>query len=395
MAAWLAARLIGHVARRRQTATRISPPADPTRDCHRHFWYFHSLATIVRHAHAGCMLMPTVRSEPRQRRRTAAVATSSVPLEIPVDCDNVVIAIGDREVRLTNLRKLFWTERAIVKRDLLQYYATVAPALLPHVVDRAMVMKRYPNGAAGECFFMKRAPQPRPPWIETCSITHGSGNVIAFPIVQDVASLLWLVNLGCIDLNPWYARCDDVNRPDFLHFDLDPVPPATFEAVRATALALRNALTTLEMPAHVKTTGSKGVHVYVPIVRGPTQKEVWAFAKRFAFALAAHHPDLMTAEYRIAKRPAGRVLVDYNQNAWGRTLASVYSPRPTPLATVSTPITWDELARGATIADFRIDNVPARIAAHGDLWAPVADPRKRFDLSPLLAPPARSRAVSR
>ena len=241
---------------------------------------------------------------------------SSAPIELPVDCDNAVVAIRDREVRLTNLRKAFWTERGIVKRDLLQYYATVAPALLPHVVDRAMVMKRYPNGAAGECFFMKRAPEPRPPWIETCSITHGSGNVIAFPIVQDVASLLWLVNLGCIDLNPWYARCDDVDRPDFLHFDLDPVPPATFEAVRATALAVRDALTALGMPAHVKTTGSKGVHVYVPIVRGPTQKEVWTFAKQFAFALAAHYPDLMTAEYRIAKRPAGRVLVDYNQNAW-------------------------------------------------------------------------------
>ena len=341
------------------------------------------------------MLMPTVRSGPRARRRTAAVATSSAPIELPDDCDNAVVAIGDREVRLTNLRKPFWTERAIVKRDLLQYYVTVAPALLPHVVDRAMVMKRYPNGAAGECFFMKRAPEPRPPWIETCSITHGSGNVIAFPIVQDVASLLWLVNLGCIDLNPWYARCDDVDRPDFLHFDLDPVPPATFEAVRATALAVRDALTALEIPAHVKTTGSKGVHVYVPIVRGPTQKEVWTFAKRFAFALAAHYPDLMTAEYRIAKRPAGRVLVDYNQNAWGRTLASVYSPRPTPFATVSTPITWDELESGATIADFRIDNVPARIAALGDLWAPVADRRKRFDLSPLLAPAPRARAASR
>ena len=190
-----------------------------------------------------------------------------------------MLDIGGRDVRLTNLRKPFWAERGITKRDLLQYYATVAPVLLPHLADRAMVMKRYPNGAAGECFFMKRAPQPRPPWIETCSITHGSGNVIAFPIVQDLASLLWLVNLGCIDLNPWYARCDDVDRPDYLHFDLDPVPPATFDAVRATALVLRDALTALGMPAHVKTTGSKGVHVYVPIVRGPMQKAVWTFAK--------------------------------------------------------------------------------------------------------------------
>jgi len=227
---------------------------------------------------------------------------------------------------------------------------------------------------------MKRAPEPRPPWIETCSITNGSGNVIAFPIVQDLASLLWLVNLGCIDLNPWYARCDDVDRPDYLHFDLDPVPPASFDDVRATALVVREALEALEMPTYVKTTGSKGVHVYVPIVRGPTQKQVWTLAKQLAFALAKRRPELMTAEYRIAKRPAGRVLVDYNQNAWGRTLASVYSPRPKPRASVSTPITWQELADGATTDDFRIDNVPSRVTELGDLWAPVSAARGRFDL---------------
>ena len=159
---------------------------------------------------------------------------------------------------------------------------------------------------------------------------------------------------------------------------------AVLPAVYGAALALRDAPTALGRPAHVKTTGSKGVHVYVPIVRGPTQKEVWTLAKHLAFVLAGAHPDLITAEYRIAKRPAGRVLVDYNQNAWGRTLASVYSPRPTPRATVSTPVTWQELADGASIADFRIDNVPARLAVLGDLWAPIDARRGRFDLSRLL-----------
>jgi bifunctional non-homologous end joining protein LigD len=139
------------------------------------------------------------------------------------------------------------------------------------------------------------------------------------------------------------------------------------------------------MPAYAKTTGSKGIHVYVPIVRGPTQKAVWSFAKGIAFSLASRHPQRMTAEYRIAKRPAGRVLVDYTQTAWGRTLASVYSPRPKPLATVSTPVTWDELAAGASTEDFRIDNLPARIARDGDLRAPVDAKAGRFDLAPLLA----------
>jgi bifunctional non-homologous end joining protein LigD len=247
-----------------------------------------------------------------------------------------------------------------------------------------MVMKRYPHGAAGDFFFMKRAPAPRPDWIELCSIEHESGNVIDFPMIQDLASLLWVVNLGCIDLNPWYARCDDVDRPDYLHFDLDPVPEATYEGVVETAQLVRTALQGLGMRPLVKTTGSRGLHVYVAIVRGPTQKDVWRFAKRFAFDIAALRPDLITAEYRIAKRPAGRILVDYNQNAWGRTLASAYSPRPRPLATVSAPITWEELAAGIRIEAFDLRNMPARVAEMGDLWAPLLEPDGRFDLAPLL-----------
>jgi bifunctional non-homologous end joining protein LigD len=305
-------------------------------------------------------------------------------VQIPAGVSEAELALGERKVRLTNLNKVFWPELGLTKRNLLQYYADVAPVLLPHLADRAMVMKRYPNGAVGEWFFMKRAPSPRPEWIETCSIAHASGNVIAFPMVQDLATLLWLVNLGCIDLNPWYARCDDVDRPDYLHFDLDPVPEATFEAVRETALLVRTALKGLGMTPIAKTTGSRGIHVYVPIMRGPTQKKVWGFAKAFAQDMARLRPNLITAEYRIAKRPAGRVLVDYNQNAWGRTLASVYSPRPTPLATVSAPLTWAELERGAGIDDFRIDNMPKRIAKLGDLWAPLLAKRGRFDLDRLL-----------
>ena len=294
------------------------------------------------------------------------------------------LAIGARSVRLTNLNKIFWPEIGLTKRDLLQYYADVSAVLLPHLVDRAMVMKRYPHGAAGPCFFMKRAPSPRPDWIETCSIEHASGNVIDFPMVQDLCSLLWLVNLGCIDLNPWYARCDDVDRPDYLHFDLDPVPGATFEGVRETALLVRTALEGLEMKPLAKTTGSRGIHVYVPIVRGPTQKEVWRFAKQFAQDIAKLKPDLITAEYKVAKRPHGRVLVDYNQNAWGRTLASIYSPRPKPRASVSAPLTWEELEQGAAIDDFRIENMPERIERIGDLWAPLLAARGRFDLTRLL-----------
>lgn len=305
-------------------------------------------------------------------------------IKLPSKVEQVELSFGKRQVKLTNLNKLFWPELKITKRGLLQYYADVAPVLLPHLAERAMVMKRYPNGAAGEFFFMKRAPSPRPPWIELCSIHHGSGNVIDFPVIQDLAALLWVINLGCIDLNQWYARCDDVDRPDYLHFDLDPVPGAKFEQVRETALAVRAALESLKMTCYAKTTGSKGIHIYVPIVRGPTQKQVWTIAKEVAHILAAENPKLITAIYKVANRPKGRVLVDYNQNAWGRTLASIYSVRPTPKATVSTPVTWKEVEGGVKIEDFRLDNVRKRIAKLGDLWAPLVSKQKRFDLRPYL-----------
>jgi bifunctional non-homologous end joining protein LigD len=299
---------------------------------------------------------------------------------VPRTKDNVEVEVEGRVVKLTNLSKPFWPELGITKRHLLQYYADVAPALLPHLTDRAMVMKRYPNGAAGEFFFMKRAPSPRPEWIEICHIQHSSGNIIDFPMIQDLAALLWVVNLGCIDLNQWYARCDDVDRPDYLHFDLDPVPGASFEKVVETALLLKQALDSLKMPCYAKTTGSKGIHVYIPIERGPTQKQVWGFAKELGHALAAQAPELITAVYVVSKRPKGRVLVDYNQNAWGRTLASIYSVRPQPKATVSTPVKWSEVERGISIGDFRMDNVPKRVRRLGDLWKPLLAKRGRFKL---------------
>jgi bifunctional non-homologous end joining protein LigD len=321
-------------------------------------------------------------------RQRISVRAASV--EIPEDLSETELQLGDKTVRLTNLQKPFWPELGISKGDLLRYYAEVSPVLLPHLRDRAMVMKRYPHGAHGEFFFMKRAPVPRPPWVQTCAIEHDSGNVIDFAVVQDLASLLWVVNLGSIDLNPWYARCDDIQRPDYLHFDLDPVTPTAggkavpFAQVLETAMIVHEALEDLKIPNYAKTTGSRGIHVYVPIVRGPTQKEVWTFAKALAQLLAQKHPKLITSEYRIAKRPAGHVLVDYNQNAWGRTLASVYSVRPKNGAPVSMPVTWKEVARGITIEQFHLRNAPHRIARVGDLWKPMVEKRGRFKLEKVL-----------
>lgn len=317
------------------------------------------------------------------RLGTSALKTTSVTT-IPQNVADAEIMVEGGPVQLTNLQKIFWPGLGLTKRDLLQYYLDVSQWLLPHLKNRAMVMKRYPNGISGEFFFMKRAPTSRPSSIAICSIEHGSGNVIGFPVIQHVASLLWVVNLGCIDLNPWYARCDDVSRPDYLHFDLDPVAGTPFEKVAETALLVRDALASLKIKSYAKTTGSRGIHVYVPIVRGPEQKDVWRFAKEFSLELARRNPRVITAEYRVAKRPSGHVLVDYNQNAWNRTLASVYSVRPKPAATVSAPLTWEEVERGARIEDFTMHNVPQRLAKLGDLWKPLLLERGRVRLDAFL-----------
>jgi len=300
---------------------------------------------------------------------------------IPSGVKDANVRTGERDVRLTNLTKIFWADSGLTKGDLLQYYADVAPLLLPHIQDRAMVMKRYPDGAAGEPFFMKRAPSPRPAWVRTCPVDHSSKGIIDFPVIDDLPSLLWVINLGCIDLNQWYARCNDPSTPDYLHFDLDPGAGVPFAQVCESALLVKDTLVTLGMRPLVKTSGSKGLHIYVPIVRGPDQKVVWTVAKVLATDLARRHRSLMTTEYRLATRPKGRVLVDYNQNAWGRTLASIYSVRPTPRASVSTPVDWTEVTPSLAIDDFRLDNVRSRLASRGDLWKPLLGQRGRTDLT--------------
>jgi bifunctional non-homologous end joining protein LigD len=306
-------------------------------------------------------------------------------MTIPRDRNDVAVAVGRKRVNLTNLDKLFFPKLELTKGDVLQYYADMADVLLPHIKDRPMVMKRYPNGADEKFFFMKNVPEPHPEWLQTCAVQHDDENkTVVYPVIDDLAALLWCVNLGCIDLNPWYSRADAIEQPDYLLFDLDPGPNATFETVCEVALLIRDGLAALKMKSYAKTTGSRGIHIYVPIVRGPDYSEVHDFAKSFAEAFVHHTPELTTIIYRKEKRPKGRILVDYNQNRRGSTLASVYSVRPNARASISAPVTWDEIDTGIEVDDFRIDNIGKRIAKLGDLWKPVDTNRGRFDLTKLL-----------
>jgi bifunctional non-homologous end joining protein LigD len=304
-------------------------------------------------------------------------------IKLPKNRPNIALPIDEHEVELSDLQKMIWPQEKITKADLLQYYVDIAPFILPHVENRALVMKRYPHGYAGEFFFMKRMPSPKPQWLTTCDIQHASGNTVHFPVIQNLAALLWVVNLECIDINPWYARSDDVHRPDYLHFALDPMNDRTdFQKVREAAILLHRELDAWEMPNYAKTTGARGIHVYVPIIRRPLQEDVWAFAKSFAERVARLHPSLITSEYQIGSK--SRVLVDYNQNTWGRTLPSAYSVRPYPLATVSAPVTWQELERGIQMEDFRLETMRRRLKQTGDLWKPLLQDGGRFDLEPLI-----------
>jgi len=305
----------------------------------------------------------------------------------PFDQNDVTVDVDGKHVRLTNLHKVYWPERGITKGQLLTYYALLAPALLPHLANRAMSMKRYPNGIHGKFFFMKRKPTHAPDWLSTCRVDF-STEAADCPIIQDLASLLWVVNLGCIDLNPSSGRCDAIDLADYLQFDLDPVagkPGVPFQRILQVAIIVRDALAELGMTSYVKTSGSRGMHVFAPVRRGPTQKQAWMVAKSLAFELARRHPKLITVEYSVPRRPPGRVLMDYNQNAPGRTLASVYSVRPTKQATVSTPLTWEEVEKGIDMDDFRLDTMPQRLAKLGDLWKPLTYvSRGRFALDRLL-----------
>ena len=299
------------------------------------------------------------------------------------------VEIAGRKLQLTSLDKPYWPAEGITKGDLLRWYARASVVILPHVAGRPLVLKRYPEGIEGEHFFMKRTPTHAPDWLRTCSIQHASGSVIDFAVVDGEASLLWVINLGSIDLNPWPTPCGDVDRPDLLTFDLDPVEGASFDDVREAALVVRRALAGFGIESWVKMSGGTGIHVFVPIVEGPVQKTVWAVAKELAVSLAGLHPDLLTAVYRKADRPRGRVLVDYNQNAWGRTLASVYSARARPGAPVSAPIAWEELEAGIEPMDFTLETMPERLEKTGDLWAGLLEPSARFDLESLLEPAAK------
>jgi bifunctional non-homologous end joining protein LigD len=288
-----------------------------------------------------------------------------------------------RTLKLSNLDKVFWPGEGITKGDLLRYYQRIAPVLVPHLADRPFTMKRYPNGIDEKFFFQKDAPSHMPEWIPTYRALVSTREKprqrkwVNFPLVNDELALLWMVNMGCIDLNTWYSRIDKPDRPDFVLFDLDPAQGAGFAETVQVALLVKEALDALGLESFPKTSGSDGMHVLVPVERRHTYDDTREFAEIVAGALARTHRGLVTTEWTKAKRRG--VLIDSNQNGEGKTIASVYSVRPHPGAPVSTPLRWDEVNEKLNPSIYSMEVVLDRVERFGDLYEGVLKTRQRLD----------------
>ncbi len=291
--------------------------------------------------------------------------------EAPIEPE---IRRGRRVLKLSNLDKPFWPDEGVTKGDLLSYYRAIAPVLVPHLKDRPFTMKRYPDGWQGNFFFQKDAPKHMPSWITTRAFRSASREsrqkrTIRYPLVNEELALLWMVNMGCIDMNTWYSRVGKPERPDFVLFDLDPSSDVGFPETVEVALLLKQALDGLGLEGFPKTSGADGIHVLVPIARRHTYAQTREFSEIIARALARTHRGLVTTEWSKAKRKG--VLIDSNQNGEGKTIASVYSVRPKEGAPVSTPLRWDEVNSKLDPAEFTMDVVLGRAQQDGDLFEGV------------------------
>ncbi len=283
----------------------------------------------------------------------------------------VTTEVDGHRLKFTNLEKVLFPKDGWKKRDLLEFYDRVAPWLLPHLKDRPLSMKRYPNGISEEFFFQKNAGSHFPDWMRCEPITeHHPPKVNHYPLAQDRASLLYLVNLGCIDQNPWMSRAGNLDRPDWMLLDLDPVE-TTFDQIVDAALLVRDLLETLGLKGYPKTTGGDGMHVYVPLDPVYTFEQVRSFAELLSHLAVDREPNLFTTPRSVGRRKKERVYFDYLQIGIGKTIAAPYVVRAYDGAAVATPLDWHEVQHGLRPSDFRIDNTIERFSQVGDIFAPV------------------------
>ncbi len=312
----------------------------------------------------------TRRTERAQRSHAEEIAGNK--------SDSITLEVDGHTLKLTHLNKVFFPEPGYTKRDLVAYYARVADVILPFLRDRPLVLRRMPNGVAGQLFYQKDVGAGMPDWIETAMI-ETDGKDVRYAVCNDTASLLWLTHLGCIDHDPWASRVDDLDHPDYLFLDLDPTKDTPFATVVEVAREVCGVLDEAGMKSYPKTSGATGFHIFVPLERVYTYQQAATFGQIISRIVGSRLPDKVTFQRVVAKRPAGRVLLDYQQLAWGRPLASVYSVRPEPRATVSAPVSARELKPSLTPERFTLKSMPERLKKAGDLWADFWQSRQRLE----------------
>ena len=312
------------------------------------------------------------------RRLASADIGFPDPVRIEEDGDGWIATELDRPVRLSNPDKVFFPDDVYTKGDLIQYYAAIAPVLVAHLEGRALSLARYPNGITEDYFYEKQCPSHAPDWIGRAPI-HSShrGEPIEFCTVADAESLMWVANLGCVEMHPWLSRVERPAAPDFAVFDLDPQEGSTWDQVVYVAGLVNVLLERLGLAGYPKTSGSSGIHIYVPIEPLYTYRRVRKLVEAVGRMIAAADPDAATMEWDIPKR-GPRTFIDHNQNVAGKTIASVYAVRPVPGAQVSTPILWDEL-ESVRASDFTIATIWDRLRQYGDLFAPVLSGGQRIE----------------
>ncbi|MFZ5642419.1 MAG: non-homologous end-joining DNA ligase [Bacillota bacterium] len=281
--------------------------------------------------------------------------------------DKSVVRVEGREIKLTNLGKVFWPE-GLTKAHLVKYYTDIAPIIIPHLKNRPLVMKRYPDGIEGESFYQKECPDYAPDWIETYPVRH-SEKTVNYIVCNDAATLVWLANQACIEVHAWLSLLDNVDCPDIAVMDLDPAEGATFEDVINIALLCRRAIEEYGLVPFVKTSGATGLHIFIPIISEYPFSTVTRAMEYIAELITGVYPGKATVERLVAKR-TGKVYLDYLQNGRGRTMAFQYSLRPHPGAPVSTPLLWEEVEKKNIIpASFNMNTVFQRLDRYGDLLA--------------------------
>lgn len=304
--------------------------------------------------------------------------TSSVIQELPTPHHDRKGADGPA-VKFSNLSKVFYPDEGYTKGDVIAYYDTIADLILPHLKDRPLSLKRYPNGIKQEYFFQKNTPETFPTWLRTEYIdSEHNGHPIRYVFAEDRASLLYLVNLGCIDHNPWMSRTPHLDNPDFVLIDLDPME-CPFDLIVDAACMVKDVLDQIGLAGYPKTTGGDGLHVYIPVHPIYTFEETRTFAELIARVLHARKPEMFTTPRSVAKRQRNRVYFDYLQNGKSKTIAAPYVLRAYPHAPVATPLEWREVVRGLRPTDFTIANAPARFAEKGDIFQGVLTSPQHLD----------------